>query len=167
MKEELQPEIQSEIKLSEKLEAVDTNMRYLWDALSDENKKSLKGDFFILNRFISNVEGQSRKIQEHFVCTVNDYYNKDWFLLQHHPKLVWLLLCMCSYDNNTIYFHKWIGFKKKEGSDNKKVKFLAEINPTMKMDEVEMLAKLTPAKELTRLAKDYGFEDTYIKKKLK
>jgi len=160
-------EIQDDITLSEKLQAVDTNMRDLWDALNDENKKSLKGDFYILNRYISNVEGQPRDIQEKFVWAVNEYYNKNWFLLQHHPKLLWLLLCMCSYNGDKIFFHKWIGFKKKEGGDNKKIKFLAELNPTMKMHEVEMLAKLTPTKEITRLAKDYGFEDKDIKKKLK
>ena len=160
-------ELQDEITLKEKLQSVDINQRDFWDSLNEENKKLLKSDFFILNRYISNVEGQSREIQEHFVFAVNEYYNKDWFLLQKHPKLVWLLLCLCSYNGNKVFFHKWIGFKKKEGSDNKKIKFLASLNPTMKMSEVEMLAKLMPAKELSRLAKDYGFEDTEIKKQLK
>lgn len=160
-------EIQDEITLKEKLQAVDINSREFWDSLSEENQKSLKGDFFILNRYISNVENQSREIEEHFVFAVNEYYNKNWFLLQKHPKLLWLLLCMCSYNGSRIFFHRWLGNKKKEGNDNKKINFLASLYPTMKMSEVEMMAKLMPAKELSRLAKDYGFEDKEIKKQLK
>jgi hypothetical protein len=74
---------------------------------------------------------------------------------------------MCSFNGEKTFFHEWLGNKKKDGNDNKKVQFLAELNPAMKMQEVEMLAKLTPTKEITKLAKDYGFEDKDIKKKLK
>ena len=80
---------------------------------------------------------------------------------------MWQLLCMCSYDNKTEFFHQWIGFKKKEGSNNKKVKFLAELYPTKKMDEIEMLATLVTDKELKAYAKTHGMEDSVIAKKLK
>jgi hypothetical protein len=155
------------VELKEKIQAVDMNIRELWDELDEVNQKALKGELFILNRYISNVKGQSSETQQHFVISVNEYYNKNWFQLQQHPKLLWMLLCMCSFDGKKTFYHEWIGNKKREGNDNKKVQFLAELNPTMKMAEVEMIAKLTPAKELTRLAKDYGFADNDIKKKLK
>ena len=155
------------VELKEKIQAVDMNIRELWDELDEVNQKALKGEFFILNRYISNVSSCDREIQEKFVIAVNNYYNTNWFLLQKHPKLLWLLLCMCSYNGEKTFYHEWIGNKKKDGNDNKKVQFLAELNPAMKMHEVEMLAKITPTKEITRLAKDYGFEDKEIKKKLK
>jgi hypothetical protein len=155
------------VELKEKIQAVDMNIRELWDELDEVNQKALKGELFILNRYISNIKGQSLETQQHFVISVNEYYNKNWFQLQQHPKLLWMLLCMCSFDGKKTFYHEWIGNKKREGNDNKKVQFLAELNPTMKMAEVEMIAKLTPAKELTRLAKDYGFADNDIKKKLK
>jgi hypothetical protein len=155
------------VELKEKIQAVDMNIRELWDELDEVNQKALKGELFILNRYISNVKGQSSETQQHFVISVNEYYNKNWFQLQQHPKLLWMLLCMCSFDGKKTFYHEWIGNKKREGNNNKKVQFLAELNPTMKMAEVEMIAKLTPAKELTRLAKDYGFADNDIKKKLK
>jgi hypothetical protein len=99
---------------------------------------------------------------------VNNLFNKHWFLLaQKHPKLMWILLCMCSYDGETEFFHQYITPKKKEGSNSKKVKFLAEIYPNRKMDEIEMLADLTTDKELKALAKTYGMEDSIIAKKLK
>ena len=155
------------VELKEKIQAVDMNIRELWDELDEVNQKALKGELFILNRYISNIKGQSLETQQHFVISVNEYYNKNWFQLQQHPKLLWMLLCMCSFDGKKTFYHEWIGNKKREGNDNKKVQFLADLNPTMKMAEVEMIAKLTPAKELTRLAKDYGFADNDIKKKLK
>jgi hypothetical protein len=155
------------IELKEKLSAVDQNVRELWDAMDDEQRKALKSEFFILNRYISNVAGQKREIQEHFVLTVNEYFNKHWNTLQkNHPKLLWQLLCMCSYNGETVFFHQWMGFKKKKG-DNKRSKFLLEIYPTKKQDEVEMMAELMDLKELKALAKDHGYDDKQIDKMFK
>jgi hypothetical protein len=80
---------------------------------------------------------------------------------------MWLLLCLCSYDNKTHFYHEWIGHKKKTGSDSKKVKFLTEIYPNRKIDEIELLAKMVTDKELKELAKRYGMEDSVITKKFK
>jgi hypothetical protein len=155
------------IELKEKIAAVDQNIRELWDALDTEQQKSLKSEFFILNRYISNVKTSNKEIQQHFVLTVNEYFNKHWSILQKHPKLMWQLLCMCSYDGETQYYHEWIGNKKKTGSNSKKVKFLAEIYPNRKMDEIELLASLSTDKELKDLAKRHGMEDATITKKFK
>lgn len=155
------------IELKEKLSAVDQNVRELWDAMDDEQRKALKSEFFILNRYVSNVKGQSREIQEHFVLTVNEYFNKHWNTLQkHHPKLLWQLLCMCSYNGEKVFFHEWMGFKKKKG-DSKRAKFLLEIYPSKKQDEVEMMAVLMDVKELKALAKDHGYDDKQIEKMFK
>jgi hypothetical protein len=155
------------LELKEKIQAVDLGLRELWDEIDETNQKALKGELYILNRYISNVKGQPRNVQEHFVLTVNEYFNKNWFDLQQHPKLLWMLLCLCSYNSEKTFFHQWIGFKKKDNLDNKKVAFLAELHPSMKMDEVEMLALLTTDKEITALAKECGMDDKDIKKKLK
>jgi len=159
--------MQEKVELKEKIAAVDQHISELWDALDETNQKLLKSEFFILNRYISNVEGQSTATQEHFVLTVNEYFNKDWNLLQKHPKLVWQLLCMCSHESKKTFFHQWIGFKKKQGNGNKKIKFLAEIYPSMKMDEIEMTASLMTDKEIKELAKLHGMEDSVITKKMK
>ena len=80
---------------------------------------------------------------------------------------MWMLLCMCSYNGEKVFFHQWLGNKKKTGSGGKKLKFLAEIYPNRKMDELEMLAELTSDKDIKALAKTYGFDDATIAKKLK
>ncbi|CAB4125810.1 hypothetical protein UFOVP181_414 [uncultured Caudovirales phage] len=155
------------IELKEKLAFVDMGLKAAWDEMTPEQQKALKGEFFILNRYISNVQGQKTDIQAHFVLTVNEYFNKHWNLLQKHPKLLWMLLCMCSYDNEKIFFHQWLGNKKKTGNGSKKLKFLAEIYPNRKMDELEMLAEITTDKDIKALAKTHGMADADIAKKLK
>lgn len=155
------------VELKEKLAAVDQNIKELWDAMDADQQKALKNEFFILNRYISNVAGQKREIQEHYVLAVNEYFNKHWNLLQKHPKLMWQLLCMCNYDGEKVFFHQWIGHKKKTGNDSKKVKFLSEIYPNKKMDEIELLSEIITDKEIKNLARKFGMDEPTIAKKFK
>ena len=155
------------IELKEKLAAVDQNVRELWDAMDATQQKALKSEFFILNRYVSSAAGQKREVQEHFILTVNEYFNKHWNELQKHPKLMWMLLCMCSYNGDKVFWHEWIGYKKKAGTNNKKIKFLEELYPNKKRDEVEMLSQLMTDKEIKDLARSHGMDEATIAKKLK
>jgi hypothetical protein len=144
---------------NEIIPAVDLGMKDLWDAATDEGRKEIKGDFWNLNRYISSVKSSDRALQEHFVLTVNEYYNKNWNDIQKHPKLVWQTLCVCSRGTGKTYFHEWIPLKKQK---NKKVEFLAELFPTMKMADVETLAAITTDKEIKEYAKDLGWDKKQI-----
>ena len=155
------------VELKEKLAAIDQNVRELWDAMDAEQQKALKNEFFILNRYVSNVQGQNREIQEHFVLTVNEYYNKHWNSLQKHPKLMWQLLCMCSWNGEKVFFHQWLGSKKRTGSNSKKMKLLEEFYPQRKTDELELLASISTDKEIKDLARDHGMDEATIAKKFK
>ena len=152
----------SKVELKEKIAAVDLGAKDLWDELDDANRKALKSELFILNRYISNVKGQNRETQEHFVLSVNEYFNKHWNTLQKHPKLLWQLLCMCSHESRKVFFHEWIGFKKKKG-DTKRLRFLLQVYPSRKQDELEILAELMELKDFKELAKDLGYSDKEIK----
>ncbi len=154
------------VPLKEVLAAVDMNAKDLWGELDDSQQKALKNEFYILTRYISSAKGQKREIQEHFVLTVNEYFNKHWNTLQKHPRLLWQLLCMCGHESQQIFFHEWIGFKKK-ASNSKASKILAEIYPQKKMDEVEMLAQLMTTKEIKALAEEHGFDEKKLDKLLK
>ncbi len=151
------------IELKDKLAAVDMNYKGLWDEINDEQRKSLKQEFFILNRYISSVKTTNKDVKEHYILTVNEYFNKHWNTLQKHPKLLWQLLCMCGHESKNIYFHEWIGFKRKKG-DSKKSKFLLEIYPNKKQDEIELLAKMMSVQELKDLAREHGYEEKQIAK---
>ncbi len=150
------------IELKEKLAAVDIGARTLWDEMDAEQRKSLKQEFFILNRYVSNVKGQNRETQEHFILTVNEFFNKYWNDLQKHPKLMWMLLSMCSHESKKVFFHEWLGYKKKK--DNKKTKFLMEVYPHLKDDEIEVLAEITTTPEIKELAENLGYSKKEIAK---
>jgi hypothetical protein len=159
--------VSEKVELKEKLSAVDQNMHELWDAMDAEQQKALKNEFFILNRYVSSVANTTREIQEHYILTVNEYFNKNWNELQKHPKLLWLLLCMCGFDGKKVFWHEWIGYKRKAGTNSKKVKFLAELMPNRKMDEVELIGKLSTDKEVKEFARKHGMDEATIAKKLK
>ena len=151
--------------------AVDLNVRELWDAATDEGRKEIKGDLWNLTRYISSVapnnragvKNPTRDQQEHFVLAVNEYYNKNWAVLQKEdPKLLWMLLCMCNIGLNKTFFHEWIPLKR--NITNKKVNKLLEWNPAMKVADVELLADLMTDKEFKEIAINNGMEDSEIKK---
>lgn len=151
----------AKLELKDILSAVDQGGRDIWDMLDDEQKKSVS--FFLMNRYVSSVKTSKREVQEHFVLATNEYFNKQFYNLNKHPKLLWQLLCMCGYENKQEYFHEWIGFKKKK-AEPKKLKFLEDLYPTTKMQDLELLAQLSSIKDLKQLGVDAGWDDRIISK---
>ena len=163
-----------ELKISEVIKMVDLGLSEAWDALDDLQKKDLKSKFFLLNRYISSVgnpkwgDNPTTAEQQHFVLFVNERFNKHWNTMQKdHPKLLWMLLCSCSYNKKDTFFHEWIGYKPKENNVNKKIKFLAEIYPNRKMQDIEVLSELITDKELKELGRKYGMDEATLAKKIK
>jgi hypothetical protein len=139
--------------------AVDMGIKDLWDAVSDDGKKEIKGDLWNLNRYISSVKSSKRDLQEHYVLTVNEYYNKNWADISKHPKLQWLTLSMCSHESKKTQFHEWIPLKKEK---NKKEEFLAELFPNMKRADIETLATITTDKEIKQYCESLGWDKKEI-----
>ncbi len=139
--------------------AVDMGLKELWDAATEEGRKEIKGDLWNLNRYISSCKTNNRELQEHFILTVNEFYNKNWTDIQHHPKLQWLTLCMCSHESKKTQFHEWIPLKAHK---NKKEEFLAERFPNMKMADIETLAAITTEEEIKEYAQNLGWDKKAI-----
>lgn len=162
----------TKIELKEKIAAVDLGARSVWDELNEEQRKALKSELWILNRYISNVstpkerwqkgKRPTKEEQEHFVLTVNEYFNKNWYTLQKHPKLLWQLLCLCSHESKNTYFHEWIGLGKRK-SNSKKLKFLMEIYPSKKVDDLETLLEMMSDAEFKDFVRDCGYGEEEIK----
>ena len=145
---------QTKLPIKDILAAIDMNAKSVWKELTIEERKQVS--FWLLNRYVSVVQG-SREDQELAVFKTNEYYNKNWNELgTRHPKLQWQLLCQAG-NTGKIEYHQWIGFKKKT-SNNNAVKLLEQIYPTMKQDEVELLAGLSSKKELKELAEEYDID---------
>jgi len=153
------------IALKEVLAAVDMNARGLWDEIDEDQRKALKSEFFILNRYVSSVKTNNVDIQQHYILAVNEYFNKHWYTLQKHPKLLWQLLSMCGHESGRVFFHEWIGFKKKNKDDsNKKIKYLSESFPDKKADEIKLLAQINSVEDLKEHARTRGIEEQEIAK---
>jgi hypothetical protein len=150
------------IALKEKILAVDLGAKNLWDDIDEDQRKALKNELWILNRYISNAKTSNREHAEHFVLTVNEYFNKHWFTLQKHPKLMWQLLCLCNWDGKKTFYHEWLALGKKT-KNSKRVKLLEDVYPNMKQDELELLAEISTNDELKELATELGWTDKEIK----
>ena len=149
---------QQKLPLKDILAAIDMGALTVWDELSEDEKKQVS--FYLLNRYVSVVQGPREK-QELAVFKTNEYYNKHFFTLQKHKKFLWQLLCLAGNTKNLEY-HNWIGFKKKEGSNTNTIKFLTSLYPEKKLDEIELLAKISTKKELLQLAKDNGMDEVKL-----
>lgn len=141
--------------------AVDMGFKELWDAdgVTDEGRKEIKGDLWNLNRYISNVKTNNRELQEHYLLTVNEFYNKNWNEISKHPKLQWQTLCICGHESKKAQFHEWIPLKKEK---NKKEEFLAQLFPNMKYDDISTLATITTEKEIKKYCEDLGWDKKQI-----
>lgn len=138
--------------------AVDYGMKELYDAATDVGRKDIDKDLWNLNRWISNVNGNFNK-QALAIFRVNEYYNKNYNDIQkEHKKLLWMLLCSAG-KTGEKEFHPWIKLERKKDTSNKVVKFLSEIYPNMKWDEVETLARISTKKEIKKLAEEHGYDN--------
>ena len=139
--------------------AVDMGLAELWDAVSEDGQKEIKADLWNLNRYISSVKSSNRELQEHYILTVNEFYNKNWAGISKHPKLQWQTLCSCSHESKKTQFHEWIPLKKEK---NKKTEFLAELFPNMKMSDVETLSEILSDKEIKQYCESLGWDKKQI-----
>jgi chlorite dismutase len=150
------------LSINNEMTQFDRKNREFYDELTDEERK--KFSTYLMLRYGASVEGNA-DLQEWYLRATNERMNMHFFDLGKHPKLQWLLATTVSPGMGTQR-HYWQASKKKEGSNSKAVKFITQLYPHMKQDEVELLADLNTAKELKELAKQSGWADQDIKKAL-
>lgn len=141
------------LPLKDILGAIDMGAKNVWDELTDEQRKQVS--FYLLNRYCSVVKGK-REAQELAVFKTNEYYNKNYFTVAKHQKLLWQLLCMTANENKSIQYHEWIGYKKKGANNSKSGKALEKIFPNMKTDEIQMLVSMNKKKDIERFIEEYN-----------
>lgn len=139
--------------------AADQGIKELWDAAGPEGQKEIKGDLWNLVRYMSVVKSNNRELQEHYLLTVNEFFNKNWLAIQGHPKLQWMLLCLCSYNGKDTFFHEWVPLKR---TKNRKEEVLSNFFPTMKISDIETLAIITTEQEIKEYAKGLGWDKKQI-----
>ncbi len=155
----------SEDKLSIKSEmaAFDRKNRDFYDSLNDEEKKKFSP--FLMIRYGATVAGSS-DLQAYYLMSCNERLNKHFFDINttQHKKLQWLMATTVSPGMGNQY-HQWIKLGKKT-TDNKNVKFLRELYPHLKEDDLKLMAELNDKDDLKAYAKGLGWADKDIKKEL-
>jgi len=142
------------LNIANEMKVFDHKVRSFYDDLTPEEKK--KFSTYLMVRWGSSVQG-SRDLQEFYVIATNERLNKHFFNVGKHPKLQWLLATTVSPGLGSQR-HQWIAPKKKEPGASGIKKQLAELFPTYKDDEIELLATITTKKELDAYVKQHGRE---------
>jgi len=152
------------LNIAYEMRMFDTKNRAFFDDLTEEERKKFSP--FLMIRWGSVVEGDS-DLQAYYLMSVNERLNKHFFDISttHHKKLQWLLASTVSPGMGT-HRHTWLAAKKREGSNSKAEKFLRELYPHAKTDDIELLARLNDKKELKELARAHGWDDKRIKEYL-
>jgi hypothetical protein len=142
----------------------DRKNRSFYDSLDDEQKKKFSP--FLMIRWGSAVSG-NLDLQAYYLMSCNENLNKHFFDINttQHKKLQWLMATTVSPGMGNQY-HQWITNKKKTASDNKHVKFLRQLYPHLKEDELKLMAEINTKDDLKMYARDAGWEDRDIKKEL-
>lgn len=143
----------NKLPLNTVLAAIDKKDHGFYDTLTPEHQKQLAP--FLLNRYVSLVKGSS-ELQAYYLMAGNQRVNCTYFELAKHPKLVWQLLCTVSPGMGT-QFHQWVGHKKKDkNTKDKNRKYIEQLHPTAKRDELNMLVNMYTDKDIKELQRLHG-----------
>lgn len=142
----------------------DIKNRNFYDDLSAEEKK--KFSLFTMIRWGALIEGEA-DMQAYYLISTNEKLNKHFFDINgtEHKKLQWLLATTVS-PGLGRQRHNWLAAGKKEAGDNKTAKFLREIYPHIKDDELDLLRRINSKDDLKHLAEQHGWGKDRIKKEL-
>ena len=150
------------LNIANEMRALDSKDRRFYADLTDEERKKFSN--FLMIRWSSSVQG-SADLQAYYLLSCNDNLNKHFFDLSRHPELQWLSATTVSPGMGT-FRHDWIKQKKRDSNNSKAVKFLRQIYPAYKQDELELLAQINSTAELKQLAREHGWDDKRIKAEL-
>ena len=142
------------LNIANEVAQFDRKNRNFYDELTDEERKKFSN--YLMIRWGSSVQG-SKDLQEYYVLSCNERFNKHFFDLGRHPKLQWLCATTVSPDMG-VHKHQWIAPKKKEPGAGTIKKQLQELFPHLKDDEIEVMAQINTKKDIDAYIKSMGRE---------
>lgn len=141
------------LDIKRELKAVDLKDYNFYSNLTADEKKAFSP--YVLMRFTSNVQSDY-EIQEWFLEMTNELVNKNfWDLSKKHPDLLWRLYAATGI--GTTLYHPYLAAGKKEKAV-KVEKLLADLNPTMKMSDIKIMASMLDKKDISELLDQMGFD---------
>jgi hypothetical protein len=150
------------LNIANEMRAFDSKDRQFYRELTDEERKKFSN--FLMIRWGSSVQG-SAELQQYYLLSCNENLNKHFFDLARYPELQWLSATTVS-PGMGVFRHDWIKQKKRDSGNNKIVKFLRQVYPEYKQDELELLAQINDINDIKQLAREHGWDDKRIKSEL-
>jgi hypothetical protein len=140
------------LSIHNEMSEFDRKNRNFYNELTNEEKKKFSN--YLMIRWGSAVHG-SQDLQEFYLISCNERFNKHFFAINRHPQLQWLCATTVSPGMGT-HRHQWIAPKKKEPGESGIKKQLAELYPNMKADEIEVMSRITTKKDIDDYLKKLG-----------
>lgn len=141
------------LDIKKELHGVDMRDKDAYNNWTDEERKSFSP--YILMRYVSNVQGDE-DVQEWFVEMTNELVNKNhWTLSKNHKGLLWKLFAGCG--TGAKAYHPYLAAGKKQKAV-KVEKLLAELNPSMKMEDIKLLASMMDKNDIQELFDKLGYD---------
>ncbi len=141
------------LDIKKELHGVDMRDKDAFNNWTDEERKSFSP--YILMRYVSNVQGDE-DVQEWFVEMTNELVNKNhWTLSKNHKGLLWKLFAGCG--TGAKAYHPYLAAGKKQKAV-KVEKLLAELNPSMKMEDIKLLASMMDKNDIQELFDKLGYD---------
>ncbi|GEM_PF-1919563 len=161
----INPTTKYKLNMFDALRAMDLKNRDFYDNLNEQEKKGFAP--FVMVRWASSVSHSMAEMDEWWLKATNQRFNMNLLNLNSettkHPKLQWLMATTTSPGMGAMK-HQWIGYKKKTGKVNNKIKnFLILQFPTLSDDEIIFLMTTITNKELKQYAQDLGYNDNDIR----
>ena len=151
-KKTTKPKKQAKLPIKDVLSAVDRRDYDFYQNLDQDQKKEFSP--YVLMRYMSNVNGDT-DTQEWFLERTNEMINKNhWILSKNHKPLLWKLYAGVGAGMNA--FHPYLAMAKTEL--NKFEKLVAELNPSMKLEDVKFLSSMMTDSDKEELFDNMGFD---------
>ena len=140
------------LSITNEMAQFDLKNREFFDQLSEEEQKKFSP--FLMIRWGATVEGDA-DLQAYYLISVNENLNKNFFDINttQHKKLQWLMATTVS-PGMGRWRHPWLAGPKKDKANTKTEKFLAEIFPHLKDDEIALLAEINTKGSLNAVYRD-------------
>lgn len=141
-----------ELDLGRVLKSIDQKNYNFYNSLSETEKKEFNA--YVMMRFISNSNNNDADIQEWFVEMTNEFLNKNYWNISKHIDLTWKLCCATGI--GTPMFHQYLSTKKIEL--DKFENLLGNLYPSMKLDDIKMMARIMDDNDREELFDKMGFD---------
>jgi hypothetical protein len=181
----LPPDPKSKLNIVNEMAAFDRKDRDYVKGMTEEERKKfspftmIRWGALVADDFPWYVEKNNREsldpsrvnkagvdMQAYYLMSCNQKLNKHFFDINaaKHKDLLWLLATTVS-PGMGKHYHEWLPAKKEE-NNSKAERFLAELYPALKSDEIKLLAEVNDTDDLKRLAREHGWDDKRLKSDL-